>query len=218
MKKIILVGFLSFLLLGSNISSFVTPKIPSNALSLPMIRQKQNYSCGPAALLSVFYYWQVFQGLEKDLYEPLKTDPEQGTEGIKMAEVARMFGLGATVSSDVTFSELRYFLDMQKTVILEIQAWPFKNYGNTPWRDIWDEGHFVVLIGMDDHYAYFMDTAIEEIGYVYVPLEELNERWHNVAQGLDGISRPYQHFVIIISGKNPLQSYIPPRTPLIRLE
>lgn len=214
-KKIL---FLCVLFLLPNSSSTVTiPALPSHTLPVPIYRQEKEYSCGAAALLSVMYYWQAYNGEEKDLYPLLETDPQQGTEGIKIAEVAKSFGLDAKIDTDVTFSQLRTFLREGKTAILEIQAWPLRDHGNAAWRNIWNEGHFVTLIGMDELYGYFMDSAVEN-AYMYVPLEELNERWHNWAVGTDGVNRAYQHFSVVISGENSIQTPISPKTPLVRLE
>jgi ABC-type bacteriocin/lantibiotic exporter with double-glycine peptidase domain len=47
-----------------------------------------------------------------------------------------------------------------------------------PWKDTWEDGHFVVLVAMDGGHAYFMDPSASA-GYGFIPLAELEERWHD---------------------------------------
>ena len=94
MKKILF----SILLLSVHFFSFADhPTLPSNFLPLPIIRQAYTYTCGPAALLSALYYWQVYDKGEASLYTPLKTT-EEGTQPERIAEV----------SKDIIDSEISY--------------------------------------------------------------------------------------------------------------
>ena len=187
------------------------PRLPANALAVPLIRQATSYSCGTAALLSVLYYWNVYDGHESSLYPLLETTPKDGTEPPKLAAAAKSLGLRADMRSDMTLADLRLALARNETVILSMQAWRDSN--EKKWADIWDSGHYVVLVGMDAQYAYVMDPSANA-GYAFVPLTELLERWHD-AEDRHGVVRRYLNFGIAISGTKNLAT-VP--GPLVRME
>lgn len=182
------------------------PKLPREALKVPIIPQATDYSCGAAALLSVLYYWQAYDGTESSLYPLLNTTPEDGTEPNKIAEVAASLGLQASYKENMTLGELRRGLDEGKTLILDIQAWrDVTKYGGSPWRDNWEDGHYVVLVALDDVNAYFMDPSAG-IGYGFIPLPELLDRWHDY-EDRNGRVWKYFNLAVIISGDEPLKKF-----------
>lgn len=164
---------------GSRPSVPHPPKLPEDVLRVPLIGQVRSYSCGPAALLGVLRYYQMFSGPESALYKPLGTHPDEGTLPEALAQTARSFGLLATVEQPMTLDGLRTALAEKKTVILELQAWAGSATRTRRWSKIWDDGHYVVLIGMDDYYLYFMDPSTGD-AYTYLPIRELAARWHDV--------------------------------------
>lgn len=172
------------------------PRMPADALAVPAVSQAYDYSCGAAALTAVLYYWQVFEGHETDLYAALETTPKDGTEPRKLEEVAKSFGLSAAVKRDMTLDDLKDSLWKGETVILDIQAWRDKPGG--AYGEDWDDGHYVVLIGMDERYAYVMDPSAVG-GYAYIPLPELLERWHD-AEDRHGRVERNVHLGVAISG------------------
>jgi predicted double-glycine peptidase len=154
------------------------PVLPPKALKVPLVRQATTYSCGAAALLSVLFYWRVYDGNESSLYAELGTTPENGTPPESIARVATRFGLTSQVKTGMTLSDLRGALARGATVILDIQAWRDPGGGPPAWRDRWEDGHYVVLIGMDERRAYVMDPSTAG-GYGWIPLAELEDRWHD---------------------------------------
>jgi predicted double-glycine peptidase len=78
--------------------------------------------------------------------------------------------------TDQTLEDLKKFIDQGKPIIVIIQAWP-DNYP-VDWSNDWKDGHFVVAVGYDDYYVYFMDPST--LGnYTYIPQDEFLERWHD---------------------------------------
>ncbi|MBI3557249.1 MAG: C39 family peptidase [Deltaproteobacteria bacterium] len=128
--------------------------------------------------------------------------PADGTDSKKIVEVARKFGLEASVAEQVTFEELKRALAAGYTPILEIQAWPTNEKRPASWREVWDSGHYVVLTALTDEWAYTMDPSVPA-SYTYLPISELLDRWHNVDEPVGAPGRPYQHLAILIHGKNP---------------
>lgn len=157
------------------------PVLPQQALGVPLSRQQTPYSCGPAALRSVLKYFGVFDGPEQALYKIANTSVEEGTLPEDLAAGARHFGLSATVEPLMTLARLRLHLGLGKLVIVQLQAWRDAASKPLPWREVWEDGHYVVLVGLDDEFAYFMDPSTSG-AYTYVPLRELVERWHDINQ------------------------------------
>lgn len=173
------------------------PSLPENHRPVPLIRQATSYSCGAAAALGIFNYWDVYRGTETAaLHEALETHPDHGTHPDSIVRVARRHGLRAELKEQTEIADLRRGLRRGQTIILDIQAW--REDTDTPWRERWEDGHYVVLIGLDRHYAYFMDPVLEG-KYGYIPLDELKERWHDY-EDRTGKRREYIRAAIFISG------------------
>jgi predicted double-glycine peptidase len=186
------------------------PALPAGALPLPIVRQSNGYSCGAAVLLAILYYWQLFDGPEEDLYEPLGTTPEDGTAPWKIADTARSFGLRADLRERQTIDDLRAGLARGETVVVDFQAWT--ETPNAPsWPDTWEDGHYAVVSAIDDHYVYLMDPSAGP-GYTYIPIAEFLERWHDYETTESGRVETRQ-LAIYIKGGTPLSSF---PGPLIR--
>jgi predicted double-glycine peptidase len=171
------------------------PKLPKDALPVPLVEQDTDYSCGAAALLAVLRYWQAQPTTcEEDLYGPLNTTPEDGTDPVHIEAVARAHGLDAAYRTELELDDLRQALGDGDTVILDLQAWRDDDTGD--WATDWDDGHYVVLIGMDDTYVYVEDPSSEGV-YGWIPLDDLPDRWHDEDHDVRAV-----HPAIVISGSH----------------
>ena len=178
--------------------ALASPGLPAGALAVPLVRQATSYSCGAAALQSVLAYWGAYDGGESGLYALLATTPKDGTDPVHLASGAVHFGLKAELREGMTLDELRRLLDSGDTVILDLQAWRVAG-ATVSWQDDWEDGHYVVLVGMDAKNAYVMDPST--LGrYAWLPLTELEERWHDY-EDRDGPIRRYLRLGIVIRGK-----------------
>lgn len=206
--------FIGFMLLGAASSNCALPpaKLPTSHLPVPIIRQATSYSCGAASLMAILYYWKVYDDKESSLYEPLKTTEENGTDPSNIVKVAKELGLEAYTRDHLRLLNLRHALDRGETVVLDIQAWRDGKEKNLSWKKTWESGHYVVLIAMDDHYAYAMDPSAG-VGYAYLPLNELLARWHDY-ETKNGKIKKFHHFGIFIRGKKPIKHF---PTKLIRI-
>lgn len=198
------------------------PKLPRDHLPVPIVQQATDYSCGAAALLAVLEYWNAYEGTESSLYPLLNTTPADGTEPDKIASLAADLGLHASYKDGMTIEELRDALDRGHTVILDIQAWhenetrkqnPRAPRREPDWREIWDDGHYVVLIAMDDDTAYFMDPSAGA-SYGFIPIPELLDRWHDYEDRNGRVWR-YFNLGITIYGEKPIRKF---PAPLVRIE
>lgn len=180
------------------------PKLPADYLPVPLIRQSTDYSCGAAALLAALYYWNAYDGMESSLYPLLATTPADGTEPSKLAEGARSFGLEAQLRENMSLEDLRLSLKKGETVILDLQAW--RTPGSTvPWSATWEDGHYVVLVGMDRSYVFVMDPSTPA-SYAYLPEKEFLDRWHDY-ENRSGKRREYIRAGIVIRGKKAVGSH-----------
>ncbi len=159
-------------------------RLPASVVHVPEVKQETDYSCGAAAALSVLRLWRpadFARTTEQELYTPLHTTPAGGTEPEPITEYLRsVAGLDARyVHGDVTLTQLERAVDAGEPPILDLQAW---RDAPEPWREVWDAGHYVILVGYDATDLYVMDPSVLTRGaYAHFPRAELDERWHDVA-------------------------------------
>lgn len=192
---------------ANSIYGMPAPSLPENALNVPLIPQATPYSCGPAALLSILYFWGHLEDTEGSLYSPLGTTKKNGTEPYRIAEFANRRGFEAAYLTDVTLEQLKSFWMSGFTVIIEFQAWQEigEKKSLTPWSEDWDDGHYAVLVGMDSNYVYFMDPSVHA-SYGYVSIPDFLDRWHDVeTRGLNTYRR--QHPIVAIRGQAPMRKF-----------
>lgn len=174
-------------------------------LAIPIVRQTAPYSCGSAALLACLLYWRswVLDACERELWPALGTCAETGTEAGPIAKVARTHGLVAASRREMTVAELRRHAERGDTVIIAIQAWPLRVFAD--WSEVWDDGHWVVVVGFDGDRVIVMDPSTFE-GYAYVDEAELPLRWHD----LDARGRKAHGLAVVIRGREHLESFPAP--------
>ena len=186
------------------------PRLPPRALPVPCFRQSTGYACGAAALQAVLAYWRVYDGQESKLYPLLGTTPENGTPPERLVAGARTFGLTARMQEGTELGDLRRALAEGETVILNLQAWSEAPAKGTPWKDRWEDGHYVVLVGLDETQLYAMDPSVAA-GYAHLPQSEFLDRWHDYTLA-GGTRREYRHLAIFIKGKTALPALPAPLT------
>jgi predicted double-glycine peptidase len=179
-----------------------SPVLPSSLLSdVPDVRQGTGYSCGAAALQAVLAYWGIGER-EDRLIARLHRTPEQGTHPEDIVRGAREFGLQAELREGLNLDDLEVALKKGVTAIVDLQAWRARAEG--PWTEIWDDGHYMVLLGMDRDNLYFEDPSL--LGSRgFIPRGEFLDRWHDYegVPPLDAKDRKYVHMAIVITGNHP---------------
>jgi predicted double-glycine peptidase len=173
--------------------------MPVNLVPVPVVTQRSDFSCGPAATLAVLRYWQpeAYGSVEESaLYGALETTHARGTEPEPIAELLRRNGLDAQYRyGDVTVRDLERAVDAREPPIVDLQAWTDHPI---PYRDTWDAGHYVVMVGYDDERLFFADpSTMTPHGYVFLPRGELDERWHDLAGLAD---TPVERMAIFVRG------------------
>jgi predicted double-glycine peptidase len=184
-------------------------RLPRNLIQIPVVQQSQGFSCGVAATLAIMRYWRVEAYARVDeaaLYDVLRTTPAGGTEPEPMAALFKRSGLEAQYrNGNVSVEDLELAVDAREPPIVDLQAW---SDHPAPWRETWDAGHYVVMVGYDARRLFFMDPSrATPRGYAFLDRTELDERWHDLAG--DNDSR-VERMAIFVRGTRHWEAVEPP--------
>jgi uncharacterized protein len=188
-----------------------TPDLDTIILNaVPDVNQRTRYSCGAASLQAVLKYWG-FCVEESDLMDQLHTTPDRGTAPEDVVAVASTYGLEASLSQNLTVDDLKESIKSKIPVIIVAQAWNgYEEKGIwvkvTPdrWEDVWNDGHYMIVIGIDSRNVYFEDRSLLGTRGA-IPIDEFLTRWHYCFGGADpdDPKRVYIHPGIFILGEEP---------------
>jgi len=172
--------------------------------STPDTRQSTEYSCGAAALQAVLGYWGRDIG-EEDLREMLNTNEASGTYPDDIIRVAGALGLQAEYKENMTMAQLGGYVEQGIPVIVDCQAWRSISQYNESWEDTWYNGHWMVVIGVDEFNVTLEDPyLLGDRGIL--SRQEFEARWHN-SRGLDETDTAKQiHMGIAVRGEMPATS------------
>ena len=176
---------------------------------VPLISQSSPWTCGPAALMAVLVYFGVFDDAESVLDEELGATPEEGTPVASIVAVARRHGLTAEARTDLTLDDLDGALSRGRAVIVALQAWP--DAPVTDWRSRWEDGHYVVVVGLTGERVYVMDPSVRT-GYAYLPRGQFLDRWHDYDRQADQ-TVVWNRLGIVIGGSGGSATIRPSRPP-----
>lgn len=174
---------------------------PHLLLTVPDLRQDTDYSCGASALQAVFAYWGI-DLRESSLREQLHSNPQDGTKPEEILRVAKEHGLSAEMREGLGIKDLRIAWEASITVILDIQAWKENLKQGPDWKSNWEDGHYVVLIGMDERNIYVEDPSLLGSRGI-IPQQEFLDRWHDYEGDppYDSKDRAFIHMGLFIEGK-----------------
>src|SRR5689334_1693993 len=144
-------------------------------------RQITDYSCGASALRAVLSYWGS-EVDEADLMALLHTNSEVGTYPEGIAKGARSLGFDAEVVENLTVDELERLTVDGYPVIALAQVWLSERDAGRALEKIWDNGHYIVVIGVDQDHVYFQDPFIH-MSKAFVPRRTFEAHWHQVMGG-----------------------------------
>jgi predicted double-glycine peptidase len=144
---------------------------------VPDVRQSTSFSCGAAALQAVLHYYGV-EEREDRLMKELQTSSEEGTHPGDILRVAKAKGLRAALREGLAFDDLQAALDRGIPVIASIQAWKDEDGSAKSWADRWEDGHYVIVLGLDAASVYVEDPSLLGCRGI-IPRGEFLERWHD---------------------------------------
>lgn len=173
---------------------------PEPFLAVPRTRQATSHTCGCAALQAVLGYFGIDER-EGYLAEECGAGPEHGTRNHRISAYARSVGLAVDTHCGWTWDELSAALAKGVPVVVALQAWhddvahPEFDYGPE-----WEDGHYVVVCGLDDRHVYLMDPST--LGaYCFLPRSDFEQRWHDYEVTESGQRVELVHFGMAFSGR-----------------
>jgi ABC-type bacteriocin/lantibiotic exporter with double-glycine peptidase domain len=174
-------------------------RLPRNLVQVPLVQQAQGFSCGAAVTLSMLRHWRIdayARVEEAALYDVLRTTHARGTEPEPIVELFVKSGLEAVYRhGEVRVEDLERAVDAREPPIVDLQAW---RDDLSPWRETWDAGHYVIMVGYDAERLFFVDPSrATPKGYAYLERSELDERWHDLAGDADA---PLERMAIFVRG------------------
>jgi predicted double-glycine peptidase len=169
------VALCATLLAGHAIKASLPLSSPA-LLPVPLVSQARPWSCGAAALMSALVYFGVYDDPESTLDAALGVTPEAGTRVDSIVAVARRYGLQADARVGLTLDDLESGVSRGDVVIVALQAWATRMVSD--WRTDWEDGHYVVVVGLSRDRVYVMDPSVRT-GYGYLTRDQFVQRWHD---------------------------------------
>lgn len=166
-------------------------------------RQSTEYSCGASALQAVLSYWGRDLD-EEELMRLLHTTPETGTYPEDIERVARSLGFEAEVKENLSLNELEQATAQGNPVIILGQAWRSRKESDIAVTEDWANGHYVVVLAVDQDYVYFEDPYIR-MGKGFMPRAAFEEHWHSAMGGDLEKAPKLMRLGILIRGEKPAQ-------------
>lgn len=141
-------------------------------LKVTIYQQINDYTCGPAALLTAISHFQDIPSTltEQSLLDALATSREEGTPNDKMVEVARKLGYTVETGTGGTIEHLKKQLDKGQPCIIT-------------YNDSLKSFHFSVVVDIDDEYLTLADPWFKK--NLKYELTNFQKRWVD-SQGTKG--------------------------------
>ena len=111
--------------------------------------------CGPASLKIILDYYGV-EKTEQELAELAGLNPELGINDKDVVRVAESLGFKAEIKNESSFENIEGWLGREVPVIVDWFTRGRQDYGDSEVAD----GHYSVVIGLDDEYIYLQDPEI----------------------------------------------------------
>lgn len=165
-------------------------------INLRIVRQTFDFDCGAKALQTVMEYYGV-EVREDELMKELKTDKD-GTSVKNMIAATRKRGFDVFAADGVSLEQVKHYVDHGHPVIVLVQAWAEKYMTLEDWKDDYNDGHYVVVIGFEHNIIVFEDPS--SFRRTWLTEEEFLARWHD--RDLKTNKR-YEHFVMVLQGREP---------------
>lgn len=150
---------------------------PPHMIELHNLRQTFDFDCGVKALQGVLAYYGVHER-EDMLLKELEADEDLGVSLASMISVAERRGFAVEAGPNWTLDDLKHHLDQSRPVIVVMQAWADRPLTIKEWRENYEDGHYVVVIGYDGSTLYFEDPA--SFHRIWLKESEFVARWHDL--------------------------------------
>jgi predicted double-glycine peptidase len=164
------------------------------------VRQGASYTCGVASAQAILKYYGI-EKREDQLAEQLGATEADGTSPSQIVAGFESYGSVATMKENTTLDDLRANIRNRIPTMVAIQAW-LDTYPSPDWNTNWEDGHWVIVIGLDDKNVYFEDPSL--LGTRgWLTQEEFLVRWHDYvgdAPCCDANDETFSHLSISVKG------------------
>ena len=158
------------------------------------------YSCGACALQAVMSYWGKNVD-EIELMNVLQTTSEEGTYPENIVRGARALGFEAEARDHLSLEEVEKITAGGAPMIALVQAWRSETRAADSAAGEWDNGHYIVVLGVDKDHVYFQDP-FARMSKAFMPRATFVKHWHQV-MGADLKRNPkLMQLGIFVRGKN----------------
>jgi predicted double-glycine peptidase len=168
---------------------------------LNQTRQSTEYSCGASALRSVLGYWGKDVD-EAELMKLIGTTSEEGTYPEKIVQGARALSFEAEAKENLTLDEVAQFTTNRGPMIALGQFWRSQQNSAATVEGDWENGHYIVVLGVDEDSVYFQDPYIR-MSKAFVPRKRFEAHWHQVMGGDLARNPKLIHLGIFVRGQRP---------------
>lgn len=163
-------------------------------IDLPIGRQTFDFDCGAKALQIVMAYYGI-DVREDELIGELKCDAD-GVPIQNMISVAEKRGFNVVAKCGVSLETVKQYVDENHPVIIIVQAWAERYMVLEDWKEDYDDGHYVIVIGYNDKIIIFEDPA--SFRRTWLTEEEFLVRWHDIDPRTQ---ERFDHFAMVLLGK-----------------
>jgi hypothetical protein len=137
--------------------------------------------------------------------ELLHTNPEVGTYPEDIVRGARSLGFDAEMKEHLTLDEVERRTANGDPMIALGQVWGSQKDGVSSVADEWNNGHYIIVLGVDKDYVYFQDPYVR-MSKAFVPRKSFEEHWHQ-AMGGDRVNNPELiHLGVFVRGNRPAKT------------
>jgi uncharacterized protein len=167
---------------------------------LARTRQVTEYSCGACALQAVMSYWG--KNIEEtELMKALQTTSEEGTYPENIVRGAQSLGFEAEARDHLSLEEVEQFTAEGAPMIALVQAWRSEKRAPESAAEEWDNGHYIVVLGVDKAYVYFQDP-FAKMSKAFMPRDTFVAHWHQVMGGDLKKNPKLMQLGIFVRGRN----------------
>ena len=132
-------------------------------LSVPLLKQSTDYTCGPTVLCMVLAYYGITRS-EEELRDQMKVNEREGTKNEQLENEARREGLFVYAKNGGTIEEIRKYVEENIPVIVN-----FIEEGG--------EGHYAVVIDISDEHLVLNDPYYEK--QKNLPISDFVANWRS---------------------------------------
>jgi hypothetical protein len=147
----------------------------------------------------------------------LQTTSEEGTYPENIVRGAQALGFEAEGRDHLSLEEVEQFTAGGAPMIGLVQLWRGEKGTAKSVAEDWDNGHYIVVLGVDKDYVYFQDPYTR-MSKAFMPRDTFVDHWHQVMGGDLKKNPKLMQLGIFVRGKNAAPRPAATKTSLSELD